>query len=57
MLTWAVIFLIVAIIAGALGFTGVAGAATTMAQILFGIFLAICIILFIMAIFAKKKLF
>ncbi|HLS27275.1 MAG TPA: DUF1328 domain-containing protein [Opitutales bacterium] len=57
MLLWAIIFLIVAIIAGALGFTGIAGAATVMAQILFGIFLAICIILFLFALFAKRKIF
>jgi uncharacterized membrane protein YtjA (UPF0391 family) len=57
MLFWAVILLLVAIVAGVLGFTEIAGAATIMAQILFFIFLAICIILFIMAIFLKKKIF
>jgi uncharacterized membrane protein YtjA (UPF0391 family) len=57
MLFWAVIFLLVAILAGVLGFTEIAGAAAVMAQILFFIFLAICIVMFIMAIFLKKKLF
>lgn len=57
MLTWAIIFLIVAIIAGAFGFSGIAGAATVIAQILFGLFLAICIILFLFALFVKRRLF
>jgi len=35
MLQWALIFLVVAIIAGALGLSGVAGAATNIAWILF----------------------
>jgi uncharacterized membrane protein YtjA (UPF0391 family) len=44
MLYWAVIFLIVAIIAGAFGFLGVAGLATEIAKILFVIFLIIFVI-------------
>jgi uncharacterized membrane protein YtjA (UPF0391 family) len=39
MLKWAVIFLIIAIIAGLFGFTGVEQASATIAQWLFGIFL------------------
>jgi len=35
MLQWALIFLVIAIIAGALGLSGVAGAATNIAWILF----------------------
>ena len=35
MLYWALIFLVVAIIAGALGFGGIAGASVGIAQILF----------------------
>jgi uncharacterized membrane protein YtjA (UPF0391 family) len=38
MLYYAVVFLIVALIAGALGFGGVAGAATGIAKVLFLIF-------------------
>jgi uncharacterized membrane protein YtjA (UPF0391 family) len=52
MLTWAIIALVIALIAGALGFTGVAAAAGTVAKILFGLFLAIAIILFLMSLFA-----
>jgi uncharacterized membrane protein YtjA (UPF0391 family) len=39
MLSWTLIFLIVAVIAGALGFTGVAGAAVGIARVLFTIFI------------------
>ena len=39
MLKWAVIFLIIAIVAGIFGFTGVEQASATIAQWLFGIFL------------------
>lgn len=41
MLKWAVIFLIIAIIAGIFGFTGVEQASATIAQWLFGIFLVL----------------
>jgi uncharacterized membrane protein YtjA (UPF0391 family) len=41
MLKWAVIFLIIAIIAGLFGFTGVEQASATIAQWLFGIFLVL----------------
>ena len=35
MLRWAILFLIVGLVAGALGFTGIAGVATGIARILF----------------------
>ncbi|HZT26617.1 MAG TPA: DUF1328 family protein [Pseudolabrys sp.] len=41
MLKWAFIFLIIAIIAGIFGFTGVEQASATIAQWLFGIFLVL----------------
>lgn len=47
MLYWALIFLIVALVAGFLGFGQVSGAATQIAKILFVIFL----ILFIVSLF------
>ena len=40
MLYWALVFLVVAIIAGALGFGGIAGTSAGIAQVLFFIFLA-----------------
>ena len=39
MLAWAVAFLIIGIIAGFFGFTGIAGTATWTAQVLFFLFL------------------
>ncbi len=41
MLKWAVIFLIIAIVAGIFGFTGVEQASATIAQWLFGIILVL----------------
>ena len=41
MLKWAVIFLIIAIVAGLFGFTGVEQVSATIAQWLFGIFLVL----------------
>ncbi len=49
MLKWAIIFLVVSLVAGALGFTGIASGAARIAKILFGIFLAIFIVLLILA--------
>jgi uncharacterized membrane protein YtjA (UPF0391 family) len=43
MLKWAVIFLLIAIVAGIFGFTGVEQASATVAQWLFGIFLVLFI--------------
>lgn len=47
MLKWAFIFLLIAIVAGIFGFTGVEQASATIAQWLFGIFL----VLFLGALF------
>jgi uncharacterized membrane protein YtjA (UPF0391 family) len=47
MLSWALVFLIVAIIAGALGLTGIAGAATNIAWILFVVGLIVALIFFL----------
>ncbi|QQR50510.1 DUF1328 domain-containing protein [Candidatus Nomurabacteria bacterium] len=44
MLKWSVIFLIIAIIAGLLGFTTIAGTSIAIAKILFFVFLVIFII-------------
>lgn len=50
LLWWAVIALIVAIVAGALGFGGVARGAATISKVLFAIFLIIAVVIFIMAL-------
>jgi uncharacterized membrane protein YtjA (UPF0391 family) len=41
MLNWTLTFLVLALIAGVLGFTSVAGAAASIAQVLFVIFLGL----------------
>jgi uncharacterized membrane protein YtjA (UPF0391 family) len=46
MLSWALVFLIVAIIAAVLGFGGIAGAAAGLAKILFFVFLVLFVISF-----------
>ncbi|MBH9311372.1 DUF1328 domain-containing protein [Pseudomonas aeruginosa] len=46
MLSWAITFLIIAIIAAVLGFGGIAGAATGIAKILFGLFLVLFVVSF-----------
>jgi uncharacterized membrane protein YtjA (UPF0391 family) len=46
MLQWALIFLVVAIIAGLLGFSGIAGAATNIAWVLFLVGLVLAVIFF-----------
>ncbi|MDQ2972362.1 MAG: DUF1328 domain-containing protein [Rhodanobacteraceae bacterium] len=53
MLKWAIIFAIIALISGGLGFTRVSGAAATIAKVLFVIFL----ILFVLAILAVIGIF
>jgi uncharacterized membrane protein YtjA (UPF0391 family) len=55
MLSWAFTFLIIAIIAAVLGFTGVAGTAAAIAKFLFGLFLVVCLVLFALAQFTGRK--
>lgn len=43
MLYWAAVFFIIAIVAGVFGFGGVAAGASSVAQILFGLFLLIAV--------------
>lgn len=48
MLQWALIFLVVGLIAAVLGFSGVAGAATNIAWILFVVGVILAIVFFVM---------
>ena len=50
MLKWALIFAVVAVIAGWLGFSVAAGAAAAIAKILFFLFLAACVLFLIAGI-------
>ena len=56
MLKWAVIFLIIAIIAGIFGFTGISEASATIAQVLFGIFLFLFIGAIAIGLFIGSKI-
>jgi uncharacterized membrane protein YtjA (UPF0391 family) len=49
MLTWALIFLVVGVIAGLFGFGGVASAAVGIAKVLFFIFITIFVVLLILS--------
>jgi uncharacterized membrane protein YtjA (UPF0391 family) len=51
MLTWSIVFLIIAIIAALFGFTGIAGTAVGFAKILFFIFL----VLFVISLFLGRR--
>lgn len=44
MFNWAVVFLVIAVVAAILGFGNLVGAATTVARILFFVFLAVFVI-------------
>jgi uncharacterized membrane protein YtjA (UPF0391 family) len=48
LLRWALIFLVVAIIAAVFGFTNIAAGAADIARILFFLFIAVCVVLFIL---------
>jgi uncharacterized membrane protein YtjA (UPF0391 family) len=56
MLFWAAVFFIIAVIAGILGFTGVAVAATEIAKILFFVFLILFVVSLIFGWRARRPL-
>ena len=56
MLRWSIMFLVVALVAGALGFGGVAGTSLSIAKVLFGVFLAGFIITALLALFTADRL-
>jgi uncharacterized membrane protein YtjA (UPF0391 family) len=55
MLSWALVFFIVAVISGVLGFTGIAAAATEIAKILFFIFLVLFVVSLIFGSIRRPK--
>ena len=46
-MSWAITFLIFALIAAGLGLSGLAGTATWLAQLLFGLFLILCTVTYL----------
>jgi len=55
MLRWAVIFLVIALVAALFGFTGIATAAAGIAKFLFFLFLVVCLVLFIAGMSVAKR--
>ncbi len=55
MIKWALIFLVVGLVAGALGFTGVAGAAVGIAKVLFFIGVALFVIMLLLGVTIFKR--
>jgi uncharacterized membrane protein YtjA (UPF0391 family) len=56
-LKWAIIFFVISVIAGVLGFTGVASTTRTIAKVLFFIFLAIFLIVLVFGVFLGVLIF
>ena len=55
MLYWALIFLVVGLVAAALGFTNIAGGAFAIAKFLAGLFLVLFVIFLVLGLTAVKK--
>jgi len=55
MLRWALLFLVIGLVAGLLGFTGVAGASIAIAKTLFFIFLVIFLVLLVLGLTVARK--
>ena len=56
MIRWAVIFLIIGLVAGLLGFTGIAGAAVGIAKILFFVGIALFVIMLVLGYTVLKRI-
>jgi uncharacterized membrane protein YtjA (UPF0391 family) len=56
MLKWALIFAVVALIAGILGFTSIAGTSMAIAKTLFFIFLVIFVVLLLGGLFVGRRI-
>jgi uncharacterized membrane protein YtjA (UPF0391 family) len=56
-LKWALIFLVISIVAGFFGFSGISAATATIARVLFGIFLVVFLIFLILALMAGQAIF
>ncbi len=56
MLRWAVLFLAIGLIAGILGFTGIAGASFAIAKILFFVFILIFFLLLAAAFLLARRI-
>ena len=57
MMRWALIFLVISLVAGALGFTGIAAGAGRIARLLFGLFLVLAIVVVVVALLIGQAIF
>jgi uncharacterized membrane protein YtjA (UPF0391 family) len=55
MLRWALIFFVIALVAAALGYTGIAGSAAGIAQILFWVFLVVFLVTLLVSLMGGKR--
>lgn len=55
MLKWAVAFLVISLIAALFGFTGISQGAADISKVLFFVFLAICVVLFVLGLTVYKS--
>jgi uncharacterized membrane protein YtjA (UPF0391 family) len=55
MLRWAILFLIIGLVAGVLGFGGIAGASFAIAKLLFFVFIAIFVVLLIAGLSIARR--
>jgi uncharacterized membrane protein YtjA (UPF0391 family) len=56
MLKWALVFLVLGLVAGVLGFTAIAGASIAIAKFLFFIFIAVFVVLLILGMTAARRI-
>jgi uncharacterized membrane protein YtjA (UPF0391 family) len=56
MLYWALVFLLVGLVAAALGFTSIAGASFAIAKFLAGLFLLLFLIFLVLGLTAARKI-
>jgi uncharacterized membrane protein YtjA (UPF0391 family) len=56
MLRWALIFAVIAIVAGLLGFTGIAAGAAVIAKTIFFIFLGLVVVFLLLGVTLARKL-
>lgn len=56
MLKWALVFALISVVAGVLGFTGIAAGAAAIAKVLFFVFLALFAICLMLGLFLFKAL-
>ena len=57
LLKWAAIAFVISLVAGGLGFTGIASGARSLSRILFGVFLVIAIVIVVLALAVGQAVF